>query len=99
MLEWLIPISVFWLAAALYLGGMDVEVEGGSGFQQLLGLLVTFALFLAVWAGLRIPLGGFIGVLGRVVLPTLISVSILPLISRVAFRLVGVRVHAATGDH
>ncbi len=91
MLDWLIPMGAFWVIAALYLGGM-VEVEGGSGARQLLGLLVTFFLFLAVWAGLRMLLGGFIGVLGRVILPTALSLLAIGLLARIGFRLFGVRV-------
>ena len=98
MLDWLVPISVFWIMAALYLGGMAVEVEGGSGFQQLLGLLVTFVLFLLVWTGLRVPLGGFVGLLGRLVLPTVLSILLLPVLARVGFRLTGSRVRA-TREH
>ncbi len=49
MLGWLAAFCLFWLVASLYLGGLDVELEGGSGFRQVLGLLVMNVLFLAAY--------------------------------------------------
>jgi hypothetical protein len=92
MLEWLTPICFFWLAAAIYLGGMAVDVEGGSGLRQILGLLVTFVLFLVVWKVWSLLLGGIAPVLGDLVLPTVLSALLLPLVSRAGFGLMGVRV-------
>lgn len=99
MLAWLIPAGVFWVLASLYLGGMGVEVEGGSGFRQLLGLLATFGLFMAAYAGLRTVLGGFAGVLGGIILPLAISCLLLGLLARVGFRLLGVKIRKAGASH
>lgn len=99
MLAWLIPAGVFWVLASLYLGGMNVEVEGGSGLRQLLGLLATFGLFMAVYAGLRAVLGGFAGLLGGIILPLGISALLLGPLARVGFRLLGVRVRKAGASH
>lgn len=92
MLEWLIPIALFWTMAALYLGGMGVDVEGGSGVRQLLGLVLTFVVFLVVWGVLHTVLGGLNAVLGGLVVPTVLTILALPLVARIGFRIVGVRV-------
>ncbi len=92
MLEWLIPVCFFWLAAAIYLGGMAVDVEGGGGVRQVTGLLVTFVLFLTTWKVLGLVLGSIAPVLGDLVLPTVISALLLPIISRAGFGLLGVKV-------
>jgi hypothetical protein len=92
MLEWLIPVCFFWLAAAIYLGGMAVDVEGGNGARQVLGLLATFVLFLVVWKVSGLVLGGIAPVLGNLVLPTILAALLLPLISRAGFGLLGVKV-------
>ncbi|MFQ5690510.1 MAG: hypothetical protein ACE5HQ_09590 [Gemmatimonadota bacterium] len=99
MVEWLVPVGLFWIAAAVYLGGMPVEIEGGGGVRQLLGLAVLFALFLVVWAAARAVLGGVGPRLGRVVLPTLVTVLLLPLTSRLAFRILGIRLRRAEANH
>ena len=98
MLEWLIPLSLFWMAAALLFGGGHTNLEGGSGFQQVLGLIGTFVLFHVVWGVLNAILGP--GAMGRLLLSTVISILLLPVLSWVAFRIVGVRlVRARGGGH
>lgn len=92
MLEWLVPVCFFWLAAAIYLGGMAVDVEGGNGLTQVMGLLVTFVLFLVTWRVLGLLLGGIAPVLGDLVLPTILSALLLPILSRAGFGLLGVKV-------
>ena len=52
-MEWLVPICLFWTLAALYLGGWPVEIVGGGGVRQVIGLVNTFLLFIIVFAGLR----------------------------------------------
>lgn len=89
---WLIPISVFWTFAALYLGGLNIEFEGGGGARQVLGLLVTFVVFLLVWSGLRVVLGGIGAVVGGVLLPTALAILSLPVCSRLGFGLFGTRI-------
>jgi imidazolonepropionase-like amidohydrolase len=49
MLEWLIPICFFWLAAAIYLGGMAVDVEGGRRTE--LGWVASLLWSAPVWCG------------------------------------------------
>lgn len=92
MLEWLIPVSLFWAAAAIYLGGMAVDIVGGNGLRQVIGLLATYVLFLVVWGVLSMILGGIAPVLGGIILPSVLSVLALPLLSRAGFLIVGVKI-------
>ena len=92
MVEWLAPIALFWTMAALYLGGFPLNIEGGGGGRQVLALLVTFALYLAVWFGLRAVLRGPAGVVGGVIFACLIATVLLPLLARVGFRAFGVKI-------
>ena len=97
MLEWLIPLSLFWMAAALLLGGGHTELEGGSGLQQTLGVIGTFVLFHVVWGVLNAVLGP--GAMGGLVISTVITLLLLPMLSWLAFRIVGVRLVRAHGGH
>ena len=90
MIEWLVPISMFWLMAAVFFGGL-YDVENGSGGRQALGLLLTFAAYLAIFAGLRLALGGLMGPLGRLILPTAIPTMLLGRLGKIVFKLVGLR--------
>lgn len=89
MIEWLIPAGVFWVIAAVQFGGL-LDAENGSGFQQALGLLVTFAIYLGLVAALKLALGG-LGIFGQVILPTALPLLFLGWLGRLGFRLVGVR--------
>ena len=89
MIEWVVPVSVYWLIAAVFFGGM-YDAENGSGVQQLLGLLLTFAVFLLIFWVLRLALGGFMGPLGRIILPTAIPSMFMGRLGQVVFKLLGV---------
>lgn len=92
MLEWLVPVGGFWLLGAAFIGTFSTAPGNGSPAAQLLGLLICYALFLGIWAALRALLGGLVdGIMGRVVLPTLVSIVLFPLTARAAFRVTGVR--------
>ena len=97
MLIWLIPVALFWTMAALYLGGMAVDVEGGSGFRQVLGLILTFVVFLVAWGVMHTVLRGMGAVLFGVVLPTALAILALPILARIGFRIVGVRLLRTEG--
>lgn len=92
MIPWVIAISLFWMGAALYLGGLDIRIEGGGGVRQALGLIDSFVLFLVVWWLLRQALGGLGPILGGILLPSAIAALLLPVVTRIGFRLLGVRV-------
>ncbi|MCG8467009.1 MAG: hypothetical protein MJB57_02225 [Gemmatimonadetes bacterium] len=89
MVEWLIPISLYWVIASVFFGGM-YDAENGSGGQQLLGLLLCFVVYLLLFWVLRLALGGFMGPLGRVILPVAIPTMFLGRYGQIVFKLVGV---------
>lgn len=97
MIPWVIAISLFWFLSAVYLGGLNVEIEGGGGTRQVIGLIDSFVLFLLLWWLLRQALGGIGPIVGGVLLPSALSVLALPLIYRVGFRLLGVKVRGGSG--
>lgn len=89
MVEWVVPISIFWLMGAVFFGGM-YDAENGSGLQQVLGLLLMFAVFLLLFWILRMVLGGFMGPVGRIILPTVIPAMLMGRLGQIVFKLVGV---------
>lgn len=97
MLESLIPICTFWPVTAIYLGGMKVEVVGGGGPRQVLGLLLSFVGYLIAWRVLSALLGGIGPVVGALVLPTALALLALPAAVWVGYRLVGLSVRRAPG--
>lgn len=99
MVEWLIPMSAFFPFAALYLGALRIEPGGGRGLQQVLGLLITFAVYLILWRLLHAALGGLGPILGGVVITTVVTTLLLPLEARLGYRVAGVKLKriAASG--
>ena len=96
MLAWLVPIAVFWSLAALYLGGAAINIEGGGGGRQTSGLLLLFASYLGVYTICGLALTGVAGAaFGGIVFPVLIASISIPLLTRVMFKLGGVRVSRA----
>ena len=97
---WLVPVCAFFPIVALYLGGMKVEPGGGNGFQQVLGLLLTYGAFLGLWAVLRLWLTGPLGAgLGGVIVPTLAVVLALPWETRLGYLIVGVKLKHVAAAH
>jgi len=84
-------LPLFWPVAAIYLGGM-AELKGGSAVRELIGLFTSFIVFVAVWWGLGKALAGIGPVLGHVIIPTALSLAVVPFILTIVFRLVGIRV-------
>ncbi len=91
MLEWLIAVCAFFPLTAVYLGGMRVQPAGGRGIQQVLGLVLTFAVYLIVWRVLHVVLVGLGPVLGGVILATVAAILLLPLEARTGYLMVGVK--------
>lgn len=98
-MEWLVPICLFWTLIALYLGGWPVEVVGGSPVRQLVGIVNSFILYLAFWAGLRAVLGGMGGLLWSAVLPTVLATLALPVLVWGGYMIMGVRVQRGETPH
>jgi hypothetical protein len=96
VVAWLVPIAVFWSLSALYVGGAAINIEGGGGGRQTLGLLLLFASYLGVYTICGMALTSVAGVaIGGIVLPVLIASISIPLLTRVTFKLVGVSVSRA----
>ena len=96
MVPWLIPIALFWTLAALYLGGADIHIEGGGGGRQVGGLLLHFGAYLGIYALLRAVLSGVGGpILGGIVVPIVLTSILLPILAKLAFRVMGVRITSA----
>ena len=96
MLDWLIPSSLFWIVAAVYLGALSVLLVGGTGARQVLGLVLTFVLYLALWGVVRWVLGRIgEGFILQTLLPTVIVLAAFPLLVRAGFGALGVRVERA----
>ena len=98
-MEWLVPICLFWTLAAVYLGGFPVDIVGGGGVRQTLGLVNTFVLFVVIWAILRAVFGGLGGMLWGVVLPTALASLALPVIAWSGYMVVGVRLQKGEVPH
>ena len=98
-MEWLVPICLFWVLTALYLGGCPVEVVGGNGFRQVMGVVDSYVLYILVWGLLRAILGGIGGMLWGTVVPTILATLALPLIIWVGYIIMGVRVQWGERPH
>ena len=95
MVAWLVPISLYWTLTAVYLGVAPVQIEGGGGVQQILGIALHYASYLGAFAAIRSVLTGSLGaILGGIVVPVVVASLLLPMLGKVVFRLVGVRIVA-----
>jgi hypothetical protein len=99
VVEWLAPIALFWTMASMYLGGFQIRIEGGSGLQQIIGLIITFALYLGAYTLLHMALRGVVGTVFSVIFACLIASLLMPILARIGFRLVGVRISKAAAAH
>jgi hypothetical protein len=98
-MEWLLPICLFWILAALYLGGWPGEVVGGNGFHQVMGVVDSYILYILVWGLLRAALGGIGGLFWDAVIPTVLASLALPLIVWAGYIVMGVRVQHGERPH
>jgi hypothetical protein len=94
MLDWLVAVILFWLASAMYFGGLGRDVEGGTGFRQFVGLLLTYAIFLVVWGALYKAVG--VETAKGVLIASAVAVVLLPIEVRLGFLLVGARVRRSS---
>ena len=99
VVQWLAPIALFWTMIAMYLGGFPLKIEGGNGPKHLLGLVLTFALYLVAWWGLRAGFNAITGPIPAVVFACLAATLLLPSFTKGAYRLVGVRITRAAAAH
>jgi hypothetical protein len=99
LLTTLMPIALFWILEATYLGGWPVDAHGGSGIQQVLGLLLSFVLWVVVWRVLHAALLGVGPVLGGLFITTVVATVLLPLTTWIGFKIVGVTVKQTASAH
>jgi hypothetical protein len=99
LLTKLLPVMLFWLLAALYLGGWAVDLRGGRGPTQIIGLLLSFVLFVVVWKLLHRAFLGFGEILGGIVITTFITAALLPAVAWLGYKMVGVTVTPTRGGH
>lgn len=95
----ILPIALFWITEATYLGGWPVDVHGGKGFQQVLGLLITFVLWVVVWHAASMVLAGLGPVLGSIVAASFAAAFLTPVINWIGFKIVGVSVRKVAEAH
>jgi hypothetical protein len=99
LLNKLLPLMLFWILAATYFGGWAVELRGGRGPQQVIGLLLSGVLFIVTWELLHRVFLTFGEVLGGIVITTFITAALLPALGWVGFKMVGVTVARSSGAH
>ena len=97
MIVWLSAMALFPILAALYLGGAAIHIEGGGGGRQIAGLLLHYAAFMGAFAVLRLVVLTFMGPVPSVALAMVGAAILLPLLARLTFRVVGVRITSAEG--
>lgn len=93
---WLIPVGGFFPLASLFLGGAPIEFRGGGAFRHVLGLLLSWALTIGVWWGVRAALTGALGPVAAVVLAAVVAFALIPLWCRIGFRIAGVKLVGGT---
>ena len=92
---WLVPTVLFWLVAVLYFGGLTVEVRGGTGFRQFVGLMLTYGLFLVVWGVLHSLVGA--DTAKGALVASAVAVVGLPIEARLGFLVMGASVGRGRG--
>jgi hypothetical protein len=84
-------------AAPIYFGGLQRDVQGGTGFRQFLGLLLTFAIFMVVWTLLHRSIGPETA--KGLLISCAVSALLLPIWVRLGVMLVGARVRWSSEAH
>ncbi len=99
MVAWLIPVCLFALFGSIFLGGTTIEPRGGTGLRQVLGLLASCAVHVALWNVLRIAFATVAPPTGAMVFASLFSIPGVLLASWVGFMLFGVKLGHAAAAH
>lgn len=99
VVEWTVALSLFWMVSALFLGGAPMRVEGDRPLRSVAGIVLSFALYLAVWrvlAGIGVGLAP--DLLG-LALATLVSVPLIPVLNVLSLRIFGIRIRLGADEH
>ena len=99
MVYWLIPICFFALFGSIFLGGTSIEPQGGTGLRQVLGLLVSAAIHVALWNVLRIALATFLPDTASLAFATLLSIPGVLVAAWIGFIIFGVKLGKAAPVH
>ena len=99
MAHWLVPVCFFALFSSIFLGGTSIEPRGGNGLRQVLGLLASAAVHVALWNVLRILFDSFLPDVGAMVFATLLSIPGVLLSSFIGFIIFGVKLGKAAPAH
>ncbi len=99
MMLWLIPACLFALFGSILLGGTAIEPKGGTGLRQVLGLLASCVVHVAIWNGLRIGLHTFLPPVPSMAIASVISIPLILLASWIGFMLFGVKLGHAAAAH
>lgn len=99
VVAWSVAICLFWIVAALWLGGGPVRIEGGGGIRQSAALLLAFAVYLLAWRLLYGLLTGLIHPFAGMVTASLLSAALVPPLSFPCLRVFGVRIRKGTPSH
>ena len=87
-----LPISLFPILAAVFLGGWHIDLHGGSGRREVLGLLISTVVWVVLWHLLHSLFLGFGPVLGGVVIASFVAAVLLPAVCWLGYKLVGVSI-------
>jgi len=99
LLPKILPIMLYWTLIATYIGGWSVDLKGGSGLTQVLGLILSGILFVVVWRLLHaafLPAGE---VLGGIAITSFVTAALTPAIAWLGFKMVGVSVKPVAAHH
>lgn len=95
MVQWLVPVCLFATLSALFLGGFPIRFQGGGGPRELVGLLLSFGLYLVLWGALRAALTTPLGAAAGLIVPSAAASLAIPGICWAGFRMAGVRIRRA----
>jgi hypothetical protein len=95
VIVWIAVIALYPILGALYLGGAAINIEGGGAGRQTAGLILHYAAFIGAYTVLRLVMTTFIGPVLAVGLALVGAAILLPLLARLTFRVVGVRITSA----
>ncbi|MGH7471187.1 MAG: hypothetical protein ACRENP_24830 [Longimicrobiales bacterium] len=99
MFAWLIPVCLFGLFGSIFLGGTTIEPQGGTGLRQMLGLLASCAVHVALWNGLALTLGAMMPALAAMVFASLLAIPGVLLASWIGFMIFGVKLGRTAPAH
>jgi hypothetical protein len=99
MALWLVPVCMFALFSSIFLGGTAIEPRGGNGLRQVLGLLASAAVFVALWNVLRIGIGSVTNPMAGMIVGSVVAIPVVLLACWIGFIIFGVKLGKAVAAH